>query len=199
MTHIDELSYLRYLDGQLASTRAREVEEHTRACFECSKKFDALKHETALLRSSLVEADETLPKQFEASPSEELSWAWLSVLGLRRLWALHAVGMVTDTLVAGSAIRWSGDSRRSFRSCCSVGFCGKGWSTMAEKAVQGLILIILTALLATMVHWGSRLRRNWTRMMVALVLVLLFPLSTLAAEIEADRDHYVLAEGEVIR
>ena len=197
MTHVDELSYLRYLDGQLASTLAREVEEHTRACFECSKKFDALKHETALLRSSLVEADEPLPKQFEAAPSEELSWTWLTVLGLAgfglyMLWewvltpwwqGLQSVGVGQQTILSVLLFR---------------GLLWEGWSTMAEKAVQGLTLIILTALLATMVHWGSRLRRNWTRMMVALAVVLLFPLSLLAAEIETDRDHYVLPEGEVI-
>ena len=78
------------------------------------------------------------------------------------------------------------------------GLLWEGWSTMAERAVQGLILVALTAVLATMVHWGSRLRKNWTRTMVALTVALLFPLTTLAAVIEVDRDHYVLPEGEVI-
>ncbi len=197
MTHIDELTYLRYLDGQLASTRAREVEEHTRACFECSKIFDALKHEAALLRSVLVEADEPLPKQFETAPSEELSWAWLTVLGLAgfglyMLWewvltpwwqGLQSVGVGEQTLLSILLFR---------------GLLWEGWSTMAERTVQGLMLIILTAVLATVVHWGSRLRRNWTRMMVALAVVFLFPFTTLAAVIETDRDHYVLPEGEVI-
>ena len=197
MTHTDELTYLRYVDGQLASTRARDVEEHTRACFECSKKFEALKHETALLRSVLMEADEPLPKQFETAPSEELSWAWLSVLGLAgfglyMLWewvltpwwqGLQSVGVGEQTLLSILLFR---------------GLLWEGWSTMAERTVQGLMLIILTAVLATVVHWGSRLRRNWTRMMVALAVVFLFPLTTLAAGIETDRDHYVLPEGEVI-
>ena len=197
MTHIDELSYLRYLDGQLASNRAREVEEHTRACFECSKRYDALKHETAFLRSALLEADEPLPKQFETAPSEELSWAWLSVLGLAgfgmyMLWewvltpwwqGLQTVGVGQQTLLSILLFR---------------GLLWEGWSTMAERAIQGLILILLTAVLATMVHWGSRLRRTWSRMMVTLALVAVFPLTASAAEIESDRDHYVLPEGEVI-
>jgi cytoskeletal protein CcmA (bactofilin family) len=197
MNHIDELTYLRYLDGQLGSNRAGEVETHTRDCFACSKMFEALKHETAQLRSALVEADEPLPERFESARTEELSWAWLSVLGLAgfglyMLWewvlvpwweGLQSVGVGQQTFVSVLLFR---------------GLLWEGWSTMAERAVQGLILIILTATLATLVHWGSRLRRTWTRLMVAIAVVLVLPFTAGAAVIETDRENYVLPEGEVI-
>ena len=58
MNHIDELTYLRYLDGRLDQARAREIDEHSSTCSSCRQMFEALEHETTLLRESLSEADE---------------------------------------------------------------------------------------------------------------------------------------------
>jgi len=196
MNHIDELAYLRYLDGQLGQVRAAEVEKHTSACASCRQVFEALERETSLLRESLSEADEPLPKRFATPTSEDVSWAWLSVvalavIGLSTLWqrvlepwwnGLQSVGVGQETLFSVLLFR---------------GLLWRGWMTMADKMVQGLGLVLLMGAVAATMHWGVRLRRIWTRMMIATVVALGLASSASAAVIESAQN-YVLREGEVI-
>jgi anti-sigma factor RsiW len=197
MSHVDELTFIRYLDRQLPADKAAELEKHTQGCAACLRMFEGLKHETALLRKALVGADEPLPAQFEPRPSEELSWTWLTLLGLAgfglyTLWnwilvpwreGLQSIGVGQQTLVSVLLFR---------------GLLWEGWSTMAERAMQGLMFIILTVVLITLVRWSVRLRRSWTRMMIALAVTLLLPVTASAAVIETDIENYVLPAGEVL-
>ena len=196
MNHIDELTYLRYLDGQLGRDRAMEVEKHSSACASCRQVLEALEREATLLRESLSEADEPLPERFATPTSEDLSWAWLSVaalavIGLSTLWqrvlepwwnGLQSVGVGQETLFSVLLFR---------------GLLWRGWMTMADKMVQGLGLVLLMGAVAATMHWGLRLRRVWTRMMIATVVALGLASSASAAVIESAQN-YVLREGEVI-
>ena len=195
MNHIDELTYLRHLDGQLSESRSVEVANHASACTACGRLLQALERETALLREALGEADE-LPERFE-NASQELSWAWLSVAGLAvfgwyALWqwvlepwwnGLQSVGIGRQTLVSVLLFR---------------GLLWEGWTTMADKVFQGLSVILITTVLAATIHWSARLRRTWTRMIIIMAAVLLLPFNARAAVIETDHQSYVLAEGQVI-
>jgi cytoskeletal protein CcmA (bactofilin family) len=196
MNHLDELIYLRYLDGQLARDRAAEIEKHTAACASCRELFEGLQRETSLLRDALGEADEPMPKRFAVPTSEDVSWAWLSVaalavFGLSMFWqrvlepwwdGLQSVGMGRETL---------------FSVLLFQGLLWRGWTTMADKLVQGLGLVLLTGALAATMHWGLRLHRTGMRMLVALLVALGLSSSASAAVIESA-ESYVLPEGGVI-
>jgi len=196
MNHLDELIYLRYLDGQLARDRATEIEKHTAACASCRGLFEGLQRETSLLRDALDEADEPLPKRFAVPTSEDVSWAWLSVaalavFGLSMFWqrvlepwwnGLQSAGMGRETL---------------FSVLLFQGLLWRGWTTMADKLVQGLGLVLVMGALAAAMHWGLHLHKTWTRMMVALVVALGLTSSASAAVIESG-ESYVLPAGQVI-
>jgi len=196
MNHPDELIYLRYLDGQLGQDRAAEIEKHTAACASCRGVFESLQRETSLLRDALSEADEPLPMRFATPTSEDVSWAWLSVaalavFGLSMLWhrvlepwwnGLQSVGMGRETL---------------FSVLLFQGLFWRGWTTMADKLVEGLGLVLVMGALAAAIQWGLRLHKTWTRMMVALVVALGLTSSASAAVI-ASGESYVLPPGRVI-
>ncbi len=55
MAHFDEMACLLYLDGQLESLRARELELHVRSCTPCRSLLAALERESSFLRPSVIE------------------------------------------------------------------------------------------------------------------------------------------------
>lgn len=199
MNHIDELTYVRYLDGQLNRERSEEVNGHSSACDSCRRLLHALERETVLLRESFQEADEPLPQRFATTGAEDVSWAWLSaaalaVMGAMTLWqrliepwwnGLQAVGMGEETLFSVLLFR---------------GLLWRGWMTMADKIVHALGLVLLMGAVAATMHWGMRLRRTWTRMMIALVAALVLTSSAppASAAIVEHAETYVLPEGDVL-
>jgi cytoskeletal protein CcmA (bactofilin family) len=81
--HLDEMTCLLYLDGQLEAGAARQLVAHTEACPECLRLLGSLERETHLLHDSLVEDDEAVPAHLlEAPPIENISWGRIGALGL---------------------------------------------------------------------------------------------------------------------
>ena len=197
MKHFDELAGLRYLEGQLTKDRIDEIESHAAACDSCRGLIEALENETVLLRDALVEADEPLPARFAIPTAEDVSWAWLSVaalavFGLSTLWhrvlapwwdGLQSVGMGEQTLFSVLLFR---------------GLLWRGWTTMADRLVQGLGLVLLMGALVATMHWGLRLHKTWTRLMIGVLLAWALTASTASAAVIESTQSYRLPEGSVL-
>lgn len=85
MKHVDEMTCLLYVEGQLERARAQEVSAHTQSCAECRKLLGALERESRLLTRAMLEEDEALPARlvaFQERARRSLQWIWGVVFGL---------------------------------------------------------------------------------------------------------------------
>ena len=85
MKHLDEMTCLLYLEGQLGRPRALEVSAHTQECEMCRTLMRALERESRLLTRAMLEEDEPLPSrlaQFQESARRSMQWIWGLVFGL---------------------------------------------------------------------------------------------------------------------
>ncbi|MCL6480828.1 MAG: zf-HC2 domain-containing protein [Firmicutes bacterium] len=85
MNHLDELTCLLYLEGQLSAERSAALIAHTRTCPDCSALLHVLEQETALLRGALSETEEAVPARLLAPRSARATWVWALSLGLAAL------------------------------------------------------------------------------------------------------------------
>lgn len=93
MKHVDEITCLLYLEGQLERARALELSSHVDECGSCRTLLRALESESRLLTRALVEEDEMVPARLLVMPGharQPVSWAWIVTLGLAAT-AVYAV------------------------------------------------------------------------------------------------------------
>src|SRR5262249_54526903 len=83
--HVDEMTGLLYLEGQLEPARARGVSRHTEECRACRTLLRALERESRLLTRAMVEEDEALPARLLGAPGRavrSLQWIWAAAFRL---------------------------------------------------------------------------------------------------------------------
>src|SRR5882757_5744881 len=83
--HLDEMTLLLYVEGQLDRKRAQEVSAHTQDCATCRTLLRALERESRLLTRAMLEEDEPLPArlaQFQERARRSMQWIWGLVFGL---------------------------------------------------------------------------------------------------------------------
>src|SRR5882757_6416463 len=83
--HLEEMTLLLYVEGQLDRQRAQEVSAHTQDCATCRTLLRALERESRLLTRALLEEDEPLPSRlsaFEERARNSMQWIWGLVFGL---------------------------------------------------------------------------------------------------------------------
>jgi len=197
MSHVDEMTCLLYLEGQLERPRALELSAHVEGCGECRALLHALERESRLLVHALVEEDEALPARIAAPPTRDATpWAWIVSFGLA---------------AAGAYTLWAGFIDPWRQQLSQAGFEGtnlltlvlfrgafwKGWGDM-------LNLLQLVALATLGIVTFSLLRRSWRRwttiavVMSALVAALTLPPQAAAAEFK-HVDSYVLPRDQVFK
>jgi cytoskeletal protein CcmA (bactofilin family) len=196
MTHLDEMTSLLYLEGQLERPRALELSAHAESCTECRALLRALERESRLLTQALVEEDEAVPARLLAPPVRDTTpWAWILSFGLA---------------AAGAYTLWTGIVEPWREQLSQAGFgesnlltmllfrgaFWKGWESMAN-IVQFLAITTL-GLLAF-----GLLRRSWRRwttiavVMGAFLAALALPPTAGAAETKHVHG-YTLPAGETI-
>src|SRR5215475_10864843 len=85
MSHLDEMSCMLYLEGQLERARALEVSNHTQTCSACRTLLRAMERESRLLTRAMMEEEEPLPPpiaQFQQKVHRSLQCVWLATFGL---------------------------------------------------------------------------------------------------------------------
>jgi len=85
MEHLDEMSCMLYLEGQLDRARAMEVSSHTQSCATCRALLRAIERESRLLTRAMIEEEEPLPARlasFQERAHRSMQWIWMVTFGL---------------------------------------------------------------------------------------------------------------------
>ncbi len=83
--HLDEMTILLYLEGQLERAKAMDVSAHTQECGSCRVLLRALERESRLLTRAMLEEDEPLPARlanFQQAVKRSMQWIWMVTFGL---------------------------------------------------------------------------------------------------------------------
>ena len=197
MNHVDEVSCLLYLDGQLERSRALELSSHVEGCPQCRVLLQALERESKFLAQSLTEADEAIPARLASAPTrKEKPWAWAVSFGLGSA-ALYALWTGVIEPVVNQFSQVGLGERNIFMVMIFEGALWKGWGDM-RNVIQGLAMAALGFLALYL------LRRTWRRgATLALVIASLFaalalPAPAGAAEIVHNKQNYTLNAGQTV-
>jgi hypothetical protein len=147
--HLDEVTGLLYIEGQLEPAAARDAVAHLERCSACRRLLDTLKRESLLLRQALTEEDEPLPARLLAPRlSEGLSWGALVALGLAAVglytfWNIYVTPWVESIQQSGFGGQFV------FTWLVFSGAFWKGWNDMLQLiifvslGVLGAVLLFL--------------------------------------------------------
>src|SRR5262245_39281765 len=83
--HLDEMSCMLYLEGQLDRARALEVSNHTQTCSACRTLLRAIERESRLLTRAMMEDEEPLPAriaQFQGKVHRSMQWVWMATFSV---------------------------------------------------------------------------------------------------------------------
>ncbi len=196
MNHFDEMTCLLYLEGELASPRATELEAHARECAECGALLRALRAESLLLTASLREADEPLPARLNVrQESGAARWAWLMGLGL--------AGAGAYMVWTGLIVPWQESASQSGMGVGSLltmlffsGALWKGWSSMIDT-IQAAALVTLAVGALAFLRGKWRRRTTFAAVLAALALLVGLPQPASAAEVHKAATYALPAGQEV--
>lgn len=196
--HVDEVSGLLYIEGQLEPAAAREVVLHLEQCSACRQLLDTLKRESLLLRAALTEQDEPLPARLLAPrPSEGTSWGWLIALGLAAaglysFWSLYVDPWLERLDQSGF------NGQFIFTWLVFNGALWKGWNTM----LQFIILASLGVLGAVLLFLLRRSLRRFSALSlfvpILLVAALAWPAPAHATEFVKRHSSYEVPDGQTV-
>src|ERR1700688_1179127 len=77
--HLDEMTGMLYVEGQLDRQRGQQVSAHAQDCSSCRILLRALERESRLLTRSMLEEDEPLPSRlaaFQQTARQTMQWFW---------------------------------------------------------------------------------------------------------------------------
>lgn len=198
VNHVDEMTCLLYIEGQLERERAREVSSHAADCEACRNLLRAMQSEGVWLRDALAVEQESIPAHLLEAPQRgSAPWGWIASLGL-------AAG--------GAYTVWSGIIEPWRAQAAQAGFTQgnlltmlffsgafwKGWDAMRSLmeflavATLGITLMML-------------LRRRFRRftaiafVMGMLALTLALPFTARAGETKTGDPNYTLAADQEIK
>ena len=199
MSHLDEMTCLLYVDGQLDAARVVELSVHLDGCPECRRLLVALQHETLAVSQALREENEPLPAHLlAAEPSEGASWGWLTALalaatGFYTLWNVYVQPWMQN-------LQESGFGGQYFLTMLLLnGAFWKGWNDMLQFIILGSIAVLGAGLLFLF----RRNLRRFSSLSVFLAVPLLFalalPPAAQATEFVKTHSTYELPLGETRR
>ena len=199
MNHVDEVTGLLYIEGQLEQDAAREVVAHLSGCSSCRLLLDSLKRESLLLRQAFIEEDEEVPARlFAPETSHGLSWGWLLVfvlagLGAYSLWSFYVEPSLENLQQSGFGGQFV------FTWLLLNGALWKGWSDMLQFFVYGSIAVLAFVVLFL---FRRNLRRfaSLSIFLGALVpLALAHPPAAHAAQFVNQESSYEVRSGDTIK
>ena len=195
MKHLDELTLLRMVDGELSSERHSSTRTHIVDCAPCQAGYESLKTETELLRATLREDEEPLPEAFRAQGG--LFWFLAATLVLAGLGVSQFWSSVVDPMLRGMD-RVGIDGQSLFTTVVIRGLLFRGWTNMVSTLTQLALWLSLLVALGTLALFAWRRIRTAALAMSLLAVLAALPGGAEAAVIELDRDTYVLPAGQTI-
>ena len=175
MKHLDEMTCLLYVEGQLDRARASEVSAHTQECQACRTLLRALERESRLLTRAMLEEEEPLPARLESFGERvrrSMQWVWMLAFGLAAttLYALYT-GYIQPLQDRLEQAGFGGTNLLGL--LVFQGTFWKGWQSMISL-VEALAMVTLIASVVLVLR--RRLRRG-----SAMALVLASLCAALAA------------------
>src|SRR5215472_8509767 len=157
--HLDEMSCMLYLEGQLDRARALEVSNHTQTCSACRTLLRAIEREARLLTRAMMEEEEPLPgriAQFQEKVHRSLQWIWMATFGLAAT-AIYAMytGYIEPLEQRMEQAGFGGTSLLSM--LIFQGSFWKGWQSMLSL-VEVLALVTVGGFAAILLR--KRIRRG---------------------------------------
>jgi len=193
--HLDELTLLRMVDGELSSERHSSTRTHIVDCAPCQAGYESLKTETELLRATLREEEEPLPEDLRAQGG--LLWFLAAALVIGGLGVSQFWSWFVDPMLRGMD-RVGIDGQSLFTTVVIRGLLFRGWTNMVSTVTQlALWLSVLVALGTLAIFAWRRIRTSALAMSILAVLAAL-PRGAEAAVIELEQDTYVLPAGQTI-
>jgi len=196
--HIDELTLLRMVDGELSQERRSTTRTHIVECAPCQAAYESLKTETELLRATLREDEEPLPEAFRAERG--LFWFVAATLALGGLGVSQFWSWFVDPMLRGMD-RVGIDAPGLFTTAVIRGLLYRGWTNMLSTLSQLALWFSLLVALGTLALFAwRRIRTSAPALSILAVFIALPAVSRTAgaAVIELDRDTYVLPAGRTI-
>jgi len=197
--HVDEVTGLLYIEGQLEQAAARGVVAHLEQCGPCRQLLDALKRESLLLSHALTEEDEAVPARLVAfRPAEGLSWGWLTIFALAAVGAYTLWSLYVEPWVAN--FQDSGFGGQFFFTWLLLnGAFWKGWNDMLQFLELGSLGVLACALVF-LFRRNSRRLSSLSIFLAALLLpALVHTPAAQAAEFVKTKTGYELRAGETLR
>jgi cytoskeletal protein CcmA (bactofilin family) len=195
--HIDEMSGLQYLEGQLERTRALQLSAHTERCDECRALLSALERESRLLTRAMREQEEPVPARLLAPVRERMPWAWIISFGLAAAGTYWLWTTMIDPWKANLDEAGFGGTNL-VTMLFFQGALWKGWGSM-WTLVQVLAVISMCAVGYLVLRRGLR-RMNTIALVMGTILAALFmPSGASAAEIHRNEPHYTLPSGATVK
>jgi len=199
--HLDEMTGMLYVEGQLDRERAQRVSSHVQECPSCRTLLRALERESRLLTRAMLEEDEPLPSRlaaFQESARKSMQWIWGAVFGLAAtgayaLYAEYIEPMEQSFEKAG----FSGSSVLNLM--IFQGAFWKGWQSMLTLFE---VLAMLTIAGSAVVFLRRRMRRGSAfAMMVAGICAAASSMSSsaLATEFRNQGDTIEVGRDETIK
>jgi cytoskeletal protein CcmA (bactofilin family) len=207
MSHPDELTLQRMVDGELTRERRASTRTHLIDCAHCQADYEALKTETELLRAALREDPEELPQALSALESRPgISWFLavalaLGALGLSSFWSAFIAPMLAGMQQAGI------DGSGLLTTVVIRGLLYRGWTNMVSTLTEVVTLTLFAVALAASSIWAIRHWRRFRSTAIAIALPLVTagvallgpPAGTEAAELSLhNHQTYVLRADETI-
>ncbi len=200
LNHLDEMTGLLYLEGQLEPAKARQVSAHAEECPACRVLLRAMERESRLLKRAMVEEDEELPLRlhsFTERAANSLQWIWAAAVGLAATgaYALYT-GYIEPWQQQLSQAGFGGTSLLSL--LVFQGAFWKGWQSMFSMLE---FVALATVGTGAVVFLRRKIRRTSAAAMILAGLCAVaaaFPEPAGAIEIRKDQN-YTLGKDEVIK
>src|ERR1700720_737430 len=164
--HLDEMTGMLYVEGQLDRQRGQQVSAHAQDCSSCRTLLRALERESRLLTRAMLEEDEPLPSRlaaFQQTARKSMQWIWGAVVGLAATgaYALYT-GYVEPMQQRFEQAGFGGSSVLNLM--IFQGAFWKGWQSMVPLLE---VLALLTIAGSAVVFLRRRLRRGSVFAMMA--------------------------------
>jgi len=199
MEHLDEMSCMLYLEGQLDRTRAMEVSNHTQTCSACRTLLRAIERESRLLTRAMLEEEEPLPSRiaiFQEKVHRSMQWIWMVVFGLAAT-AIYAMytGYIEPWEQRLEQAGFGGTSLLSM--LIFQGSFWKGWQSMLSL-VEVLALVTICGFAAILLR--KRFRRGSAVALLLASLGAVFSMPAPAAATEFRKGASAeIAKDEIVK
>jgi cytoskeletal protein CcmA (bactofilin family) len=197
--HLDEMSCMLYLEGQLDRARAMEVSNHTQTCAACRTLLRAIERESRLLTRAMLEEEEPLPARianFKEQVHRSMQWIWMVVFGLAAT-AVYAMytGYIEPWQQRLEQAGFGGTSLLSM--LIFQGSFWKGWQSMLSL-VEVLALVTIGGFAAHVLR--KRIRRGGALALVLTSLCTVFASAPAASAAEFRKGaSFEVAKDETVK